>query len=173
MDTWTAITSRRNVRQYTDEPVAPEALDQILEAGRRAPSASNAQWWDLVVVTDRQQLEELSGVWQGAGHVARSAVTVAVVAPEGADARQRDLIQYDLGQMTMQMMIAAAGLGIGSAHGAVADQDLARRVLGLPEDRLLCWLISLGHPADRPLKPIQNPNRRAFDEVVHRGTWSR
>lgn len=171
MDTWTAITSRRNVRQYTDEPLTAEALDQILEAGRRAPSASNAQWWDLIVVTDRQQLVELSGVWRGAGHVARSAVTVAVVAPEGDDARQREMIHYDLGQMTMQMMIAAAGLGIGSAHAAVADQDLARRVLGFPNDRTLTWLISLGHPADRPLKAIQNPNRRPFEDIVHRGTW--
>ena len=171
MDAWTAITSRRNVRQYTDAPLPEEALDQILEAGRRAPSARNAQWWDLVVVTDRQQLQDLSGVWQGAGHVAHSTATIAVIAPHGGDAQERETIQYDLGQMTMQMMIAAAGLGIGSGHGAVMDQDLARQLLGFPEDRELAWLISLGYPADRDLKPIRNPTRRPFDDVVHRDRW--
>ncbi|NED55646.1 nitroreductase, partial [Micromonospora aurantiaca] len=72
METWEALTSRRNVRTYTDEPLAQEDLDRILEAGRRAPSASNWQPWDFVLVTDRETLRELSGVWQGAGHIAGS-----------------------------------------------------------------------------------------------------
>ena len=56
METWDAITSRRNVRTYRDQPIADADLDRILEAGRRSPSASNRQKWDFVVVTDRQQL---------------------------------------------------------------------------------------------------------------------
>ena len=71
METWDALRARRNVRQFTDRPVPEEGLDRILEAGRRAPSASNWQPWDFVLVTDRAQLVELAKVWQGAGHVAR------------------------------------------------------------------------------------------------------
>ena len=171
METWTALTSRRNIREYSDEALPPADLDRVLEAARRAPSASNAQWWDFVVVTDRAQLEELSGVWRGAGHVARSSATVAVIAPAGEDDRQRDLIQYDLGQMTMQLMIAAADLGIGTAHASVGDQDLARRILGFPEDRVCAWLIAMGYPEDGPLRPIEKLNRRDFDDVVHRDSW--
>jgi nitroreductase len=55
-DTWHALTSRRNVRAYTTEPIPADQLDRILEAGRRTPSASNRQHWDLVVVTDPAQL---------------------------------------------------------------------------------------------------------------------
>ena len=171
METWDAIRSRRNVRSYGEEAIAPEALDQILEAARRTPSAGNQQAWDFVVCTDREQLAQLARVWRSAGHVARSAATVALVAPIPDDARSRDLIQYDLGQATMSMMVAAADLGIGSAHASVADQALARRLLGLPEDRFCAWLVTLGVPADRPLTPIGRPNRRPFDEVVHRGHW--
>ena len=32
-------------------------------------------------------------------------------------------------------------------------------------------ILSLGYPADRPLVPIEHPNRRAFDDVVHRDRW--
>ena len=73
METWDAIRARRNVRSYTEEPIAPEKLDRILEAARRTPSARNWQPWDFVVVTDREQLVELATVWVGAGHVAGSA----------------------------------------------------------------------------------------------------
>src|SRR3954465_5283879 len=135
METWDAITSRRNVRSFEDRPIAQEDLDRILEAGRRAPSSRNWQPWDFVVVTDRDQLAQLAKVWEYGQHV------------------------------------AAADLGIGSGHSAVADQDQARRVLGLPEDRYVAYLMDLGYPADRPLRPIQRPKRRPFDEVVHRGRW--
>jgi nitroreductase len=81
------------------------------------------------------------------------------------------LIQYDLGQATMSIMLAADDLGIGSAHAAVTEQDLAQRILGFPDDRFCAVLISLGYPADRPLKPIKRPTRRPFEDVVHRDSW--
>src|SRR6266481_5676737 len=81
VETWDAIRARRNVRVYEDRAIPPADLDQILEAGRRSPSASNWQPWDFVAVTDRDQPTELARVWQGAGHVARSAATIALVAP--------------------------------------------------------------------------------------------
>ncbi|HVC83624.1 MAG TPA: nitroreductase family protein [Solirubrobacteraceae bacterium] len=172
METWDAIRSRRNVRVFTDEAVEPEQLIRILEAARRTPSSRNWQPWDFVLVTDREQLRQLAEVWVGAGHVARSAATVALIAPvfdEGS--REQALVQYDLGQATMSMMIEAADLGIGTGHSAVGDQDLARRLLGFPDDHFCAYLIALGHPAERPLAPLTKINRRPFDDVVHHGHW--
>ena len=97
VETWDALRARRNVRQFTDQPVPVEALDRILDAGRRAPWAGNWQPWDFVLVTDRSQLVELAKVWQGAKHVAAA---IAIVAPEQQDDRQSALLQYDLGQAT-------------------------------------------------------------------------
>jgi len=65
----------------------------------------------------------------------------------------------------------AAGLAIGSGETAVRDQDLAREVLGFPEDRTCAYLISLGYPTDRPLALIRRPDRRPLSEVVHRERW--
>jgi nitroreductase len=171
VETWEAIRSRRNVRSYGQQVIAPQDLDRILEAGWRAPSAGNQQAWDFIVCTDHQQVAQLASVGPAARHVAGSAAAIALVAPRADDARQRDLIQFDLGQATMSMMLAAADLGIGSAHAGVADQQLARRLLGVPEDRFCALLVALGVPVDRPLVPIQRPKRRRFDEVVHRDRW--
>jgi nitroreductase len=171
VETWDAIRARRNVREYEDRAIPSADLDRVLEAGRRSPSARNWQPWDFVVVTERDQLKELARVWQGAGHVARSAATIALVAPVPADDRQRDQCQYDLGQATIAIMVTAADLGIGSGHAAAADQQLARQLLGFPDGKFLAYLIALGYPADRPLAPIQRPSRRPFDEVVHWGRW--
>jgi nitroreductase len=171
METWDALRARRNVRQFTAQSVEPADLDQILEAGRRAPSASNWQPWDFVVVTDRGQLQRLAGVWQGAGHVAGAPAAIAIVAPLQDEPRRAGLLQYDLGQATMALAIAAADLGLGTGHAAAADQELARDILGFPSDRFLAYLLSVGYPADRPLRVIKHPDRRPFDAVVHRERW--
>jgi len=172
VETWDAIRSRRNVRSYTEQAIARNDLERILEAGRRAPSSMNWQPWDFVVVTDREQLVELAKVWQGARHVAQSAATIALVAAEPEDALHRDWLEYDFGQATANMMLTAADLGIGSGHSAVIDQHQAQLVLGFPDDHFCAYLIALGYPADRPLRPITRPNRRPFDEVVHWGRWT-
>src|SRR3954447_19095046 len=172
METWDALRARRNVRQHDARPIARDHLDRILEAARRAPSASNWQPWNFVVVTDRDQLVELAKAWPTGGtHIGRSAATIAIVAGTPEDERERELLQYDVGQATANMRVTAADLGIGSGHSAVSDQEQAQRVLGFPAGYFAAYLIGLGYPADRPLLPIVNPDRRPFDEVVHWGRW--
>jgi nitroreductase len=171
METWDAIRARRNVRAYDDRPIAAGDLERILEAARRSPSSTNQQAWEFVAVTERERLRELAKVWRWAAHVGTSAATIALVMPASDDPDARETFQYDLGQATMSIMLSAADLGIGSCHASVGDQALARRVLGLPEDRECPLLVSLGYPADRPLAPIATPNRRPIDDVVHRETW--
>jgi len=171
METWDAIRARRNVRTYRPDPVPAADLDRIAEAGWRAPSASNRQQWNFIVVTDRGQLEALSTVWRGARHIATAAAAIALVVPQFDDDRMRTVNQYDLGQATYAMMLAAADLGVGTGHSSVGGQEAARKILGVPDDHDVAYLIGIGYPADRPLKPIVKPDRLPFDEVVRRGHW--
>lgn len=171
MEAWDAICARRNVRQYTQQPVSDDDLNRIAEAGWRAPSAKNRQPWDFVVVTDRAQLQDLSTVWQGAEHIASAAAAIALVIPVPPNDRRKVTDQYDVGQATMAMMIAATDLGIGTGHSSVGDQDRARAILGVPDDHLVAYLLGVGYPADRALRPIRKPNRRPISEVIHHGRW--
>ncbi len=171
MEAWDAIRARRNVRSYRPDPISDSDLDRIAEAGWRSPSAMNGQHWDFVIVTDRSQLEALSTVWAGARHIAAAPAAIALVVPQPPDERTKLFDQYDLGQATLAMMIAATDLGIGTGHSSVGEQDKAREILGVPDGYLVSYLLGIGYPADRPLQPINNPNRRPFDEVVHRGHW--
>jgi nitroreductase len=171
METWDAIRARRNVRTYQTDPVPAADLDRIAEAGWRAPSASNRQHWNFIIVTDRDQLQALSTVWQGARHIAGAAAAIALVLPQPADDRTKVVDQYDLGQATYAIMLAAADLGVGTGHSSVGDQEKAREILGVPGDHDVAYMIGVGYPADRPLKPIVKPNRLPFDEVVRHGHW--
>ncbi len=171
MEAWDAICARRNVRQYKPDSVSGDDLNRIAEAGWRAPSAKNRQPWDFVIVTDRTQLQELSTVWRGAGHIASAAAAIAIVTPVPPDDRRTITDNYDVGQATMAMMIAATDLGIGTGHSSVGDQEKARAILGVPDDHLVAFMLGIGYPADRPLTPIRKPNRRPFAEVVHHGRW--
>jgi nitroreductase len=171
VETWDAIRARRSVRQYAPDPVSAEHLTRIVEAGWRAPSAANRQHWDFVVVTDRTKLAELATVWRAAGHIAGAVAAIALVVPVPEDERTKVIDQYDLGQATYAIMLAATDLGIGTGHSSVGDEGRAREILGVPDTHEVAYLLGVGYPADRPLRPIAKPNRRPFGEVVHRETW--
>ena len=109
--------------------------------------------------------------WRRCGRAPGAAAAIAIVAPEPQDDRQSALLQYDLGQATFAMTVAAADLEVGTGHAAATDQDQARAVLGFPETHFLAYVLSAGYPSDRPLTVIERLDRRPFDEVVHRGRW--
>lgn len=171
METWDALMARRQVREYASTPVDPAVLRQVLEAGRRSPSARNAQRWDFVVVTDDSTKADLARTWQGAHWTPSAPVVIALIGPVVDDDLQARSIEYDLGQAATAMLLTATDLGLGSGQSSSRDQELARSILGLPPDRYCSKLLTLGHPSGRPLAPIQSPDRRPYDEVVHHERW--
>ena len=51
MDVYEAVTSRRAVRGFADDPVSREVLERVLSAAAWSPSGSNVQPWNTYVVT--------------------------------------------------------------------------------------------------------------------------
>ena len=131
METWQAIKTVRVVRKFSDEPIAPEHLERILNAGRRAGSSKNDQHWAFIVVRDREHLAELAAVGNYAGHLAGATVAVALVTPD-ASGHYNNSVMWDSGRAAQNMVLAAWELGIGSVPATVYDHALASRLLGLP-----------------------------------------
>ena len=173
MDVWQAVRSKRMVRRFEPRPLDPPDLERILDAGRHAGSSKNLQRWDFVVVEDRERLRELAGVGPFAGHLAGAAAAVALVVPDPRAPDAPLSIVWDLGQAAQNMMLEAWELGIGSCPATVYDEDLARRLLGFPDDRACDYILSFGYPADPDdlSRPPRTGGRRSLDEVVHRGSW--
>jgi nitroreductase len=59
-DILTSIYARRSVRKYKDKPVNHDLIEQVLEAGRMAPSAMNKQPWKFYIVTNRETIQAFS-----------------------------------------------------------------------------------------------------------------
>jgi nitroreductase len=173
MDVWTAISTRRSVREFADRPLEPAHLERILNAGRRAGSSKNSQRWDFIVCRERAHLRELAAVGPYAGHLAGAAVGIALVTPNPRDANSPLSVMFDLGQAAENMMLAGWELGIGSVPATVYDHEMARRLLGYPADRHCEYLLSFGYPQDPAIltAPSKRGGRHALSEIVHDERW--
>jgi len=54
------IFNRRSVRLYRNRQVPETLVRRVLEAGRFAPSAGNAQPWKFVVIQDREMIQDMT-----------------------------------------------------------------------------------------------------------------
>jgi nitroreductase len=172
METWQAINTVRVVRKFSDEPIAPEHFDRILNAGRRTGSSKNDQHWAFIVLRDRQHLIELAAVGDYAGHLAGATVAVAIITPD-ATGHHNNSLMWDSGRAAQNMVLAAWELGIGSVPATVYDHALAHRLLGLPKDRRCDFLLSFGHPADpaKLISPNRAGGRMPLSDIVHEERW--
>ena len=172
-EAWTAIQTKRVVRNFESRPLDADHLTRIVDAGRHAASSKNQQRWDFVVVEDRARLEALSKCGPYAGHLAGAAAAVALVTPDPRGAGASISVVWDVGMAAENMMLAAWELGIGSCPATVYDQGVARDVLGFPDDRFCGWILSFGYPANAAdlTRPPKAGGRKSLNEVVHRETW--
>lgn len=168
-----ALDRTRAIRRFADRPLEDEHLARILDAGRRAGSAKNLQRWAFIVCRERAHLRELAKVGPWAGHLAGAAVAVALVTPDPRAAEAPLSIVFDLGRAAQNMTLAAWELGVGSVPATVHEHDLARRLLGYPDDMDCEYLLSLGYPADPSLltAPPRAGGRRPLGELVHEERW--
>lgn len=167
------IRSLRAVRQFSDREIPDDVLRDILDTGRWTGSSKNTQPWDLVVVRDRETLRALAKCGQFAGHLAGAKLGIALVM-RGEDA----WTGMDEGRLMQNLMLAAWAHGVGSCIASIYPENNAKRareLLGIPENRYLRTMLSIGYPASADALRLP-PNariprgRRPFDDVV---SWER
>jgi nitroreductase len=163
MDAYTVIRSKRDSRAYREEPIPPQALHRILQAGRMAGSAKNRQPCRFVVLQERAGKEELAACGHFAAHLPLAPLVVAVLVPGPGHA-------FDAGRAAQNMMLAAWAEGITSCPVAMHEADCARRVLGLPEGHGVAIAIAFGYPQS-PQSLSKGVPRLPLQELVHYERW--
>lgn len=159
------LRSLRAVREFREEPVPPEVVDDVLEVARLSGSASNKQPWEIVVVRERGTLDALAGVEGYAGHL-RGAPLGLVLAMAG---RREEQEAYDEGRLCERIMLAARARGVGSSIGwfVRGGRDEAKRLLGIPPEKTVRTAISLGYPIEEARRERGAPSRKPLSEIVH------
>jgi nitroreductase len=160
------IFARRSIRRYTDEPLTESDVKSLLEAGMAAPSANNRQPWHLVTVTDKRTLQDLADTHPYAKMLPGAALCIVVC----GDPSLSDWWVQDCSAATENILVAAAGLGLGSVwlgcHGRPEREQAIRDILGIPQGIGVLCMISVGHPAE------SKEARTQYDAArVHAGRW--
>jgi len=165
MDVLEAIRARRSIRRYRQDPVPEEALEKILEAGRWAPSASNAQPWHFVVFSDAEKRRRVARSFLYGPFLIEAPVGIAVV----IDPRASSCPVQDGTLAVYAIMLAAHSLGLGTCwiNPSFGD-DEAKEILGIPRDKRIICVLSLGYPAEAPTKP-----RKKLEDIVFREGWGK
>ncbi len=195
MEFYEAVRRRRMVRNYTGEPVDPAALERIVAAARKSPSAGFSQGVSFVVVTSqagRAAVAEAAGeamyVARGMDPwVSRAPVHVVVCVSEEAyrrryrepdkspDGAEHDWpIPYwwvDAGAAMMTVLLAAVAEGLAAGFlGGHGNEGLAA-LLGLPDGVVPIGIVTIGHPAPDRRSGSLARGWKPVDEVVHRERW--
>ena len=167
MDTFLAIVSKRDQREYADREIPEEIVRRILEAGRIAGSASNKQPWRFLALEDPELRNRVAETVYVPRNITGCKLAVAIVVQGNRG--------FDAGRAAQNMMLAAWNDGVTSCPNGMPDAGKAGEVLGLGEDEHVLNVISFGYPA-RPRSPEDRPaeewlasaKRKSFDEVVER-----
>lgn len=158
MDTFLAIASRREVRNYADRPLPDDVVHRILDAGRLSGSSQNKQKWEFVIVRDTDALAEAVYAPE---NVRNSQLAVAITG---------EAAPFDVGRAAQNMLLAAWNDGVGASPNGVKDPDRAAEVAGSGPVKMV---LTFGYP-EKPRDPQSRTaeewsaraNRKPFDEVV-------
>ncbi|MCC7175370.1 MAG: nitroreductase family protein [Bryobacterales bacterium] len=162
MDAIVALKTRRSVRSYLARPVPREIIEDVVDCGRLAASANNAQPWEFVAVTDGELRRKLANLADFGRFIADAPVCIVVLC--------RDSKYYleDGCAATENLLLAARAHELGSCWVAGDKKPYAREICGLlgaPEGYRLISMVAMGYPAETGGK-----EKRALPDVLH---WDR
>lgn len=163
-----ALLTRRSTRAYLKEAVDRASLEQIVQAGCYAPSASNRQLWHFTVVTKAEQLDQLTAAARTSLLEDGRDVPEDYCCTYNAPAliivsfpKDYPFLKEDGACALQNIFLAAHALGLGSCwinqFGATCNHSQLRAILtvvGVPQNHDVCGCAAIGHIAqETPFRP--------------------
>ena len=126
------ILSRRSIRKFKNEPVGEEVVNNILEAGRCSPSATNIQPWHFVIARDQEAKEAFS--FEGFNKFTGDAAFIVLGLYKPSEVIIEQLSLMDVTIALQNMVVAACVQGVGSCWMGAYDEPRPKDTLNLPAD---------------------------------------
>ncbi len=145
MDVFEAVSQRKSVRAYTDEPVPREKLEKILESARLAPSARNTQPWHFVVVTDKEKRKILSK-GKYAKFLTQSPVVIVACGDKEASS---DWYAVDVALAVENMVLTAQAEGLATCCVGSFDEAEVRQTVKAPDNYEVIVMLAIGYPKEK------------------------
>lgn len=164
------ILQRRSIRKFTEEQVDRETILQILQAGMAAPSATNRQPWEFVVLTERKLLDRVRRVLVLGRYDAPLTIIVCGNMQRALPGPARDFWVQDCSAATQNILLAATGLGLGAVWIGVHPIGLLKKgvshAVGLPKHLVPLAAVCIGHPAEtKPPRTQFDPRKVHWNQV--------
>jgi len=158
------IKKRQSVRSFLDKEIPEELLNNVLNAGRLAPSAKNSQPWRFLVVKNKELKKKLIPACKNQGFVGEASVVIVGCATSPSYKMGNGEYSYsiDLAIALDHMSLQAADLGLGTCWIGAFYQDKVKEVLDIPEEISVVALMPLGYPKELSKKR----ERKDFSEIV-------
>ena len=180
MNVYEAITKRRSIRRFQNEPVPYKVLEKCVDAGRLAPSGRNKQAWEYIIVDDRQLLPELFDNIGGTvklppeeggprpENTAKAYIIIVIDKSLELIANQRRMVFYDVGMAAENIILAALEQGIGCCPILSFNEEGIKKALGIPEGYDVGLVIAMGYPEESPVvdEVTDTTNIRVDDKLV-------
>ena len=159
------ILSRRSIRRYKDEPVSEEVMNNILEAGRLAPSATNNQPWHFVIARSDKAKEACD--FQSFNSWAKKACFIIVGFYRQSEVIMEKLSLMDVTIALQNMVVAGWVQGVGSCWMGAFNEMKLKCTLELPSDSIIVGAVAFGIPLEIP---SQLP-KKSIKKIAHFDKW--
>ena len=154
------LKNRRSIREYQDKPIPDDEINMILEAGQWTPSASNRQPWEFIIIKNKDTIKKLTETARYGKFINQAPVVIAIVGKIKQNPRW--YIQ-DTSLASMNMMLMAWSLKIGTCWIGSMDRDKAKEILGLSKDDFLLTVLPIGYIKGEIPKPTR---RKSLDKIT-------
>ncbi len=148
MDFFEMAQQRYTVRKFAARRVDEATLNKILEAGRVAPTATNAQSQRIIVVKGDEALENLKGSTRCHYNAPLAMIVCYDSRVSWKNFSGVDEGIVDASIVTTHMMLEAWDLGIGSCWVGAYDESELRRRFQIPSEIVPVAILVMGYPAD-------------------------
>ena len=159
------ILSRRSIRKYKNNLVSEEVINNILEAGRQSPSATNNQPWHFVIARTEEAKEACD--FQRFNQFVKKAAFVIIGFYKQSEVIIEKLSLMDVTIALQNMVVAGWVQGVGSCWMGAFDVRKLKETLNLPDDSRIVGAVAFGIPDEKPSQPRKKP----INEIFHFDKW--